>query len=78
MGVSKRRPKQQSRAAYPRFRSEVPKNLFRVPLSLSKDMEDWLDELRKTMHQSGGYKLPRSYILRGLITAAMTGLATLW
>ena len=34
-------------------------------------MEDWLDQLRKTMHQSGGYKLPRSYILRSLITVAM-------
>jgi hypothetical protein len=54
-----------------RFRSEVPKGLFRVPISISKDMERWLQELSTRMKSSGGYKLPKSYIIRALLDAAM-------
>lgn len=55
----------------PRFRSEVPKGLFRVPISISREMEDWLNDLSKQMKSSGGYKLPKSYIVRALLDAAM-------
>ena len=54
-----------------RFRSEVPKGLFRVPISITKDMERWLQDLSNKMKSSGGYKLPKSYIIRALLDAAM-------
>ena len=54
-----------------RFRSEVPKGLFRVPISITKGMEKWLQELSSQMKSSGGYKLPKSYIIRALLDAAM-------
>jgi len=56
----------------PRFRSEVPRGLFRVPISITKDMEAWLQSLSNEMKSSGGYKLPKSYIIRALLDAAMT------
>jgi len=56
---------------YSRFRSEVPKGLFRVPISISKDTDSWLQELSSKMKSSGGYKLPKSYIIRALLDAAM-------
>ena len=52
-----------------RFRSDVEKNLFRVPLSLDKKTDDWLHNLGISMKLSGGYKLPKSYIIRSLINA---------
>lgn len=55
-----------------RFRSEVPKGLFRVPISITKDMEAWLQDLSNRMKSSGGYKLPKSYIIRALLDAART------
>jgi hypothetical protein len=60
------------RKTMPRFRSEVPKGLFRVPISITKEMEDWLQDLGNQMKSSGGYKLPKSYIIRALLEAAMT------
>ena len=54
-----------------RFRSEVPKGLFRVPISITKEMEAWLQDLSSRMKSSGGYKLPKSYIIRALLDAAM-------
>src|ERR1017187_6267343 len=60
------------RNTMPRFRSEVPKGLFRVPISITKEMEDWLQDLGNQMKSSGGYKLPKSYIIRALLEAAMT------
>lgn len=54
-----------------RFRSEVPKGLFRVPISITKGMEAWLQDLSSKMKSSGGYKLPKSYIIRALLDAAM-------
>ncbi|MDD5236556.1 MAG: hypothetical protein PHU91_02710 [Candidatus Omnitrophica bacterium] len=55
-----------------RFRSEVPKGLFRVPISITKEMESWLQDLSSKMKSSGGYKLPKSYIIRALLDAAMS------
>lgn len=55
----------------PRFRSEVPKGLFRVPIAISKEMDSWLQDLSSRMKSSGGYKLPKSYIIRALLDAAM-------
>lgn len=54
-----------------RFRSEVRKDLFRVPISITKDMESWLQRLSNDMKASGGYKLPKSYVLRSLLSAIM-------
>jgi len=54
-----------------RFRSEVPKGLFRVPISITKGMESWLHDLSNKMKSTGGYKLPKSYIIRALLDAAM-------
>lgn len=54
-----------------RFRSEVEKDLFRIPITVTKDMEYWLQGLSNEMKASGGYKLPKSYILRSLLNAAM-------
>lgn len=54
-----------------RFRSEVRKGLFRIPLSITKEMESWLQSLSSEMKATGGYKLPKSYILRSLINAMM-------
>jgi len=54
-----------------KFRGEVEKGLFRIPLTISKEMDSWLSKLSSEMKSSGGYKLPRSYILRALISAAM-------
>jgi len=53
-----------------RFRSEVPKGLFRVPISITKEMEAWLQDLSNRMKSTGGYKLPKSYIIRALLDAA--------
>lgn len=54
-----------------RFRSNVQKNLFRVPISITKEMEVWLQALSNEMKVSGGYKLPRSYVIRSILTAVM-------
>lgn len=56
----------------PRFRSEVPQGLFRVPISITKEMEVWLQDLSNQMKSSGGYKLPKSYIIRALLNAGMS------
>ena len=54
-----------------RCRSEVAKNLFRVPITLTSEMEAWLTGLAREMKQTGGYKLPKTYIVRALIGAFM-------
>ncbi len=54
-----------------RFRSEVQKDLFRIPISITKEMEGWLQKLSNEMKSSGGYKLPKSYVIRSLLNAAM-------
>ena len=54
-----------------RFRADVEKNLFRIPILLDKDVNDWLYSLSISMKITGGYKLPKSYIIRSLINAFM-------
>jgi len=54
-----------------RFRSDVSKDLFRVPISITKEMESWLQEFSNTMKVTGGYKLPKSYVIRSLLDAIM-------
>lgn len=34
-------------------------------------MDAWLQDLSSRMKSSGGYKLPKSYIIRALLDAAM-------
>jgi len=55
-----------------KFRSEVPKGLFRVPISITGDTEAWLQGLSNQMKSTGGYKLPKSYIIRALLDAIRT------
>lgn len=54
-----------------RFKSDIEKNLFRIPIFLDKETDDWLYNLSILMKISGGYKLPKSYIIRSLINAFM-------
>ena len=54
-----------------KFRSEVPKGLFRVPISITGEMELWLQNLSNEMKTTGGYKLPKSYVIRSMINALM-------
>ena len=54
-----------------RFRSDVSKDLFRVPISITKEMESWLQEFSNNMKAAGGYKLPKSYVIRSLLDAIM-------
>ena len=56
---------------YKRFRSEVKKHLHKIIVAVSDEAIDWFYELSKTMKESGGYKLPRSYIVRALINTCM-------
>jgi hypothetical protein len=56
---------------YKRFRSEVEKGLHKVTITVSDEALDWCYELSKLMKKNGGYKLPRSYIIRALISACM-------
>ena len=56
---------------YKRFRSEVEKGLHKVTITISDEALDWCYELSKLMKKNGGYKLPRSYIIRALINACM-------
>lgn len=54
-----------------KFRSEVPKGLFRIPISITRKMELWLQNLSNEMKATGGYKLPKSYVIRSMINALM-------
>lgn len=54
-----------------RFRADVEKNLFRIPIFLDKKTYDWLYNLSVLMKISGGYKLPKSYIIRSLVNTFM-------
>ena len=54
-----------------KFRSEVPKGLFRVPISITRKTELWLQNLSNEMKATGGYKLPKSYVIRSMINALM-------
>ncbi len=55
-----------------RFRSDVKKkDLFVISLSITKEMDSWLQDLGRKIKESGGYKLPKTYIIRSLLNAAM-------
>lgn len=54
-----------------KFRQDLDKDLYRIPLTVTKEMEDWLYNLSKKLRDCGGYKLPKTYILRALIGAIM-------
>ena len=54
-----------------KFRSDVPKGLFRIPISITREMELWLQNLSNEMKATGGYKLPKSYVIRSMINALM-------
>jgi len=56
---------------YKRFRSEVEKGLHKVTITISDEALDWFYELSRKMKKNGGYKLPRSYIIRALINFSM-------
>ena len=56
---------------YKRFRSEVEKGLHKVTITISDGALDWFYELSRRMKKNGGYKLPRSYIIRALINVSM-------
>ena len=54
-----------------RFRSDVEKGMNRVPVTINKEMEEWLYRLSLQIKETGGYKLPKSYIIRSLLNAVM-------
>ena len=49
----------------------MPKGLFRIPISITREMELWLQNLSNEMKATGGYKLPKSYVIRSMINALM-------
>lgn len=57
---------------YKRFRSDVKKGLRKITATVSDESLEWFHLLSSTMKKSGGCKLPRTYIIRALINAAMT------
>jgi len=56
---------------YKRFRSDVIKGLHKVTITIPDEAIDWFYQLSRTMKKKKGYKLPRSYIIRALISAFM-------
>ncbi|MCB4791247.1 MAG: hypothetical protein LHV68_05105 [Elusimicrobia bacterium] len=54
-----------------KFRTNVEKGLHRIPLTLSKEVDEWLYHISSEMKSRGGYKLPRTYIIRCIVRAAM-------
>lgn len=54
-----------------RFRSSVRKGLFHISFSITQEMETWFQSLSNEMKATGGYKLPKSFILRSLLNALM-------
>jgi len=54
-----------------KFRSDVEKGLHRVPITISKEMEEWFYKVSLEMKEKGGYKLPKSYIIRAILNAVM-------
>ncbi|MEW6088496.1 MAG: hypothetical protein AB1498_09370 [bacterium] len=61
----------EKRTVYKRFRGNVRKDLIRIPVTITPEIDDWLENLRSTMRRSGGYRLPKSYILRAILDAMM-------
>lgn len=56
---------------YKRFRSDVKKGLRKITITVSDEALEWFHILSLVMKKNGGYKLPRTYIIRALINAAM-------
>jgi len=54
-----------------KFRSDIAKSLIRIPITISKEMDEWLYKLSSEMKATGGYKLPKTYIIRAIINAVM-------
>mgnify|MGYP003394305914 CR=1 FL=1 len=52
-----------------RFRSDVKKGLFQTTFSIARETDAWFQSLSNEMKASGGYKLPKSFILRSLLNA---------
>ncbi len=52
-----------------RFRSDVKKGLFQTTFSIGPETDSWFQSLSKEMKATGGYKLPKSFILRSLLNA---------
>ena len=42
-----------------------------MPISITQDMKSWMQGFSNTMKATGGYKLPKSYVIRGLLDAVM-------
>jgi hypothetical protein len=61
----------EKKATYKRFRGDVRKDLIRIPITITPEIEKWLEDLRTEMRKSGGYKLPKSYIMRSILDAMM-------
>lgn len=59
------------RKRYKRFRAEVRKDLHRVYINISEEAINWCHSLAIEMKKAGGYKLPRSYIIRALLDIFM-------
>ena len=57
---------------YKRFRSDVKKGLRKITVTVSDESLEWFHLLSSTMKKNGGYKLPRTYIIRALISVAMS------
>jgi len=57
---------------YKRFRSDVKKGLRKITATVSDEALEWFHTLSLVMKKNGGYKLPRTYIIRALINAAMS------
>jgi len=56
---------------YKRFRSEVKKGLHKVTITISDEALDWFYRLSRMMKKNRGYRLPRSYIIRALVSVFM-------
>lgn len=59
------------RKRHRRFRSEVRKDLSRIYINISEEAINWFHNLSVEMKKAGGYRLPRSYIVRALIDVFM-------
>lgn len=57
---------------YKRFRSDVKNGLHKITVTVSDESLDWFNLLSATMKRSGGYRLPRTYIIRAMIAAVMS------
>lgn len=57
--------------SYKRFRSDVEKGLSKVTVTLSEDLLGKLFRFSKAMKFCGGYKLPRTYVIRAMLKVCL-------